>query len=655
VARIEKLLIANRGEIATRIMRTARDMGIATVAVYSDADDGAPFTRVADEAVRLPGAAPVETYLRSDLILAAARTTAADAIHPGYGFLSENGSFARACEQAGIIFVGPPPSAIEAMASKIEAKRLMAQAGVPILPGFVVEEGSDGGRLRTQAEQVGFPVMVKAAFGGGGRGMRVVDQPDQLAEAVAQARREATSAFGDGTVFLERFVEAPRHVEVQVFGDRHGNVVHLFERECSIQRRHQKIIEESPSPAVDASLRELLGQTAVAAAKAIGYVGAGTVEFVLDPGGDFYFLEVNTRLQVEHPVTEMVTGLDLVRLQLEVADGKPLGANVTEATLHGHAIEARLYAENVPAGFVPASGALRRFRIPSSDHVRVDAGYEDGSVVSTFYDAMLAKIIAWAPDRDEAIDRLSDTLIRSTIEGVATNRALLVRTLRSDDFRSGRTDTAFLERHDPAVLGRPLYQAAAPALHAHGAAAYEMARSARAAPVPVGVPTGWRNVGGGTAPLVFEIDGQRIVVPGRIQEFDGITVVDADGESVTMLSDGVRRRYRVERSGSTWYVESALGATTLDAIARFPEPESLVAEGSLVAPMPGTVVSVTVGEGESVTAGQVLVTLEAMKMEHSLRAPGSGTVSEVRVQPGDQVGGGTILVVVDESEVPPPR
>jgi acetyl/propionyl-CoA carboxylase alpha subunit len=650
MTRIEKLLIANRGEIATRIMRTAREMAIATVAVYSDPDEGAPFARQADEAVRLPGSTPADTYLRSDLILAAARATGADAIHPGYGFLSENGSFARACEEAGVVFVGPPASAIDAMASKIEAKLMMAQAGVPVLPGFVIEEGTDSGRLAQQAQQVGFPVMVKAAFGGGGRGMRVVGAADQLVESVAQAQREAASAFGDGTVFLERFVEAPRHVEVQIFGDRHGRVVHLFERECSIQRRHQKIVEEAPSPAVDGALRELLGQTAVAAAKAIGYVGAGTVEFVLDQHGDFYFLEVNTRLQVEHPVTEMVTGLDLVRLQLEVAAGKPLSDQVTEAALHGHAIEARLYAEDVPGGFLPTSGRLGRFRIPGSGSVRVDAGYEAGSVVSTFYDAMLAKVIAWAPDREEAIDRLSDALTHSTIEGLITNRALLVRTLRSDDFRRGQTDTAFLERHDPEVLGRPLYLADAPVLHAHAAAAHKIATGAGAGPAPATVPSGWRNVGGGTASLNFELDGRRITVPGRIQEFDGISLAGIDGDSVSMVSDGVRRRYRVERSGPMWYVESPLGATALEEIERFPTPGSLVAEGSLVAPMPGTVVSVSAGVGESVTAGQVMVTIEAMKMEHSLRAPGSGTVSEVRVRPGDQVASGSILVVVDEHE-----
>jgi acetyl/propionyl-CoA carboxylase alpha subunit len=490
--------------------------------------------------------------------------------------------------------------------------------------------------------------MVKAAFGGGGRGMRVAHRPDQVADAVAEAQREAASAFGEGTVFLERFVEAPRHVEVQVFGDQYGNVVHLFERECSIQRRHQKIIEESPSPAVDGTRRDQLGQTAVAAAKAIGYVGAGTVEFVMDQQGDFYFLEVNTRLQVEHPVTEMVTGLDLVRLQLEVASGQPLSDELAEASLHGHAIEARLYAEDVPAGYLPTSGRLRRFRIPSSSAVRVDAGYGDGSVVSTFYDAMLAKVIAWAPDRPGAIDRLADALGRASIEGVVTNRPLLVRTLRSDDFRSGRTDTAFLERHDPAVLGRPLYRSDAPVLHAHAAAAYEIASSAGAGPVPRTVPSGWRNVGGGTAPLVFDVDGRRIAVPSRIQEFEGVHVIDVDGDEVSMYSDGVRRQYRVSRSGPTWYVESALGATTLQEIERFPAPGSLVSEGSLIAPMPGTVVSVRVAEGDSVTASQVLVTIEAMKMEHSLRAPSAGRVSAVRVAPGEQVNNGTVLVVVDE-------
>src|SRR3954471_15015577 len=365
---IGKLLVANRGEIAARVMRTAHDLGISTVAVYSDPDAGAPFVRLADEAVRLPGSSPSETYLRGDLVVAAARATGADAVHPGYGFLSENAGFARACAQAGLTFVGPSPEAIEAMGSKTAAKERMAAAGVPTLPGVVVHDGTD---LAGAGAQIGYPVLVKAAFGGGGRGMRIVRSEDELTEAVAGARREAASAFGDGTVFLERFVERPRHVEVQIVGDTHGTVVHLFERECSIQRRYQKIIEEAPSPAVTPELRAELGAAAVAAAKAIDYVGAGTVEFVLDQDGRFFFLELNPRLQVEHRVTELVPGLALVRVQLQVADGEPLPDEVTSASITGHAVEVRLYAEDVAAGFLPATGTLHRFRVPELPGVRV--------------------------------------------------------------------------------------------------------------------------------------------------------------------------------------------------------------------------------------------------------------------------------------------
>jgi acyl-CoA carboxylase subunit alpha len=647
---ITKLLIANRGEIAARIARTARAMGIATVAVYSDADQDAPFTRVVDESVHLPGSAPGETYLRGDLIVDAALRVGADAVHPGYGFLSENAAFARSCGDAGITFVGPPPSAIEAMGSKIEAKRLMAEAGVPVLPGFTVEGAIGRDLLPSEAERVGYPIMVKAAFGGGGRGMRVVHHPDELLDGVAQAEREAASAFGDGTVFLERFVESPRHIEVQVFGDTQGNVVHLFERECSIQRRHQKIIEESPSPAVDDALREHLGATAVSAAKAIGYVGAGTVEFVMDPAGNYFFLEVNTRLQVEHPVTEMITGLDLVRVQLDVASGKPLPPDVTDATVTGHAVEARLYAEDVPAGFLPASGVLRRFDIPVGDGVRVDAGYADGSTVSTFYDAMLAKVIAWAPSRDEAIDRLSHALRETAVHGVVTNRALLVRILATDDFRSGRTDTGFLERHDPIELGRPLLEPGAAVLHAHAVGAFQIAGTARHSPVPAGIPMGWRNVGGGSAPLEFVVEGETVSVPSRIQEFEGITIPLIDDAQVVVEQDGVRRTCAVLGAGDdrTWYVDSPLGSTAVDAVDRFPEPGAALIHGSLVAPMPGTVTSVRVAVGDRVTGGQAVVTVEAMKMEHSLRTPYPGTVAEVRVQPGAQVANGEVLVIVDE-------
>ncbi len=447
---IRTLLVANRGEIAVRIMSTARAMGIRTVAVYSDPDADAPHVAAADLAVRLVGSTPGDTYLRGDLILAAAVSTGADAIHPGYGFLSENAGFARACATAGVTFVGPSPEAIDAMGSKIAAKELMHAAGVPVLPGATVHDGED---IAVIGADVGFPLIVKAAFGGGGRGMRVVTDPADLVAAVQSAQREAASAFGDGTVFMERFVSSPRHVEVQIFGDHHGTLIHLFERECSIQRRHQKIIEEAPSSAVSPGVRAALGEAAVTAARALGYVGAGTVEFVMAPDGSFAFLEVNTRLQVEHPVTEAITGLDLVRLQLTVAEGRPLPPEALDAAITGHAIEARLYAEDVAAGYLPVSGRVERLRVDAPG-VRVDTGYGDGSTVSTFYDAMLAKVIAWAPTRDEATRKLADALAGAHLHGVTTNRDLLVGILRHPEFAGGATDTGFLERHDPAALGR---------------------------------------------------------------------------------------------------------------------------------------------------------------------------------------------------------
>jgi len=407
VPAMTKLLIANRGEIAARIIRSAHALGIATVAVYSDPDAAAPYVTLADEAVRLPGAAPADTYLRGEEIIAAAATAGADAVHPGYGFLSENAGFARSCADAGLTFVGPRPETIEAMGDKVRAKAIMAEADVPVLPSATVTDTTDLDQVSAAGAAVGFPLLVKAAFGGGGRGMRLVADPAELAEAVSSARREAASAFGDGTVFLERFVTDPRHVEVQILGDAHGDVVHLFERECSIQRRYQKIVEECPSPAVDDDLRDALTAAAVAAGWAIGYTGAGTVEFVLDRDGGFYFLEMNTRLQVEHPVTEAVTGLDLVELQLRIAEGEPLPASARQARISGHAIEARLYAEDVPAGFVPTTGTLYRFAFPPAPGIRVDTGFRDGSAVSPHYDAMLAKVIAHGPTRADAARRLA--------------------------------------------------------------------------------------------------------------------------------------------------------------------------------------------------------------------------------------------------------
>ena len=453
---MRKVLIANRGEIARRVMRTCREMGIDTVAVFSEPDRSAPFVGEADEAVALGGAAPAESYLRVDKLLDAARRTGADAVHPGYGFLSENSEFARACADAGLVFIGPPPAVIAAMGSKLEAKRRMAGAGVPMLPSGEIQAGK-AADVEHVAKEIGLPLLVKASAGGGGKGMRIVREAGELADAVVSARREAESAFGDGTVYLERYLEGARHVEVQIFGDVHGNVVHLGERECSIQRRHQKIVEESPCTALDAKGRAAICDAAVAGGRAIGYVGAGTVEFLLAGDGRFYFLEVNTRLQVEHPVTEMVTGLDLVRMQIDVARGARLPRQEDLPLAHGHAIEVRLYAEDAEREYLPQTGTLQRFEIDSSHRrtgLRVDTGVESGSVVGVHYDPMLAKVIAWAPSRDEAAAKLARALERARIHGVRTNRRLLCGILRHSEFLSGRTDTGFLERN-PADDPRP--------------------------------------------------------------------------------------------------------------------------------------------------------------------------------------------------------
>ncbi|HET6664591.1 MAG TPA: biotin carboxylase N-terminal domain-containing protein, partial [Acidimicrobiales bacterium] len=445
------VLVANRGEIARRVFRTCRRLGIGTVAVFSDADADAPHVRDADAAVHLPGTASADTYLRGDLIIEAAQRSGADAIHPGYGFLSEDASFAAAVIAAGLTWIGPPAAAIDAMGSKLAAKARMAAAGVPVLPGGDVT-GLDDGALLTLAEPTGYPVLIKASAGGGGRGMRLVGDAGELLDAVVSAQREAASAFGDGTVFVERYVQQPRHVEVQVIADAHGTVVDLFERECSIQRRHQKIVEEAPSPAVDDDLRRRMGKAAVAAAAEVGYIGAGTVEFVLTPDGTFAFLEMNTRLQVEHPVTEEIAGLDLVEVQLRVAAGEPLGPEVIDAEIDGHAIEVRLYAEDPAAAYRPSTGTVERFDVPGAEGIRVESGVDDGSSVSPHYDPMLAKVIAWAPTRREAAARLSSALRRSLIHGVTTNRDLLVAVLEHPEFLAGATDTGFLDRNDPAGL-----------------------------------------------------------------------------------------------------------------------------------------------------------------------------------------------------------
>ncbi|MGC8480185.1 MAG: acetyl/propionyl/methylcrotonyl-CoA carboxylase subunit alpha [Acidimicrobiales bacterium] len=662
MSRIRTLLIANRGEIAARIIRSAHALDIETIAVFSDADAHAPYVSLADRAVALHGNAPSETYLDRHKIIEAARLTGADAIHPGYGFLSENASFAQACADAGICFVGPPPAAIAAMGSKVAAKEMMAAAGVPVLPGISIapDEELSGDLLAQASDGIGYPILVKAAFGGGGRGMRAVTQPDALLESIASARREAASAFGDGTVFLEHYVESPRHIEVQIFADTQGNTVHLFERECSIQRRFQKIIEEAPSPAVSESQRAELGQAAVAAAKAMGYIGAGTVEFVMGRDGRFFFLEVNTRLQVEHPVTEMITGLDLVKLQLQVAEGKPLPPEAHTPMQHGHAIEVRLYAEDVEAGFLPATGRIHRFVIPEIEGIRVDAGVTEGSEVGVHYDPMLAKIIAWGADRDEARRRLARALAHTELYGVTSNRELLVGILREEEFAAGSIDTAYLVRHEPAALVASVRHPLSMTLHSLAAALAAQARRRAEAPTQRTIPSGWRNVHNAPQLQRYRIDGTEVEVHYSItrsgitastngEPIEGLILWDAHPDSVDLEFGGVRYLVRISIVGDSTYVQSGLGTSLLEEVARFPEPGATDAVGSLVAPMPGTVVRVEVSPGERVAQGTPVVVLEAMKMEHTVRAPHDGTVTEVRVGVGEAVDVGAVMAVMEEA------
>ncbi len=638
---ISRLLVANRGEIARRVFRTCRDLGIETVAVFSDPDAALPHASEADLAVRLPGATPAETYLDQDAILAAAAASGADAVHPGYGFLSENAGFAEAVTAKGLTWVGPPPSAISAMGLKVEAKRLMRTAGVPVLPDL------DPGEITT------FPVLVKASAGGGGRGMRVVETADALGDAIESARREAESAFGDPAVFCEPLLTGARHIEVQVLADTHGTVWTLGERECSIQRRHQKVIEEAPSPAVDSELRQRLSEAAAAAARAIGYTGAGTVEFMLSPDGGFFFLEVNTRLQVEHPVTECVFGVDLVALQIEVAEG---------AALHdpprprGHAIEARLYAEDPAEGYRPHSGTLHAFEVPGVDvefrvpdgyGLRLDAGVVSGSVVSTFYDPMLAKVIAYAPTRAAAARRLASALAGARVHGLVTNRDQLVNTLRHEAFTGGATDTGFLDRHDTTAR---LAGDDAVRLSALAAALAQAAANRASARVLRNLPGGWRNVPSQPQRVSFEggIEVEYLLTRDGLTGHDGVSLVEASPDRVVLDRDGVRLRLAVARHGASVHVDSVLGPVTLTPLERLPDPAEQVAPGTLLAPMPGSVVRVAVKEGDTVERGQPMLWLEAMKMEHQIVAPAAGVVSALHAEVGRQVESGAVLAVVAE-------
>jgi propionyl-CoA carboxylase alpha chain len=639
---ISRLLVANRGEIARRVFRTCRDLGIETVAVFSDPDAGFPHAVEADLAVRLPGAAPADTYLDQEAVLAAAKAAGADAIHPGYGFLSENAGFAEAVIGAGLTWVGPPPAAIAAMGLKTEAKRLMGDAGVPVLPDLDPEAVT------------AFPVLVKASAGGGGRGMRVARSAADLPGAIESARREAESAFGDPAVFCEPLLTGARHIEVQVLADTHGTVWTLGERECSIQRRHQKVIEEAPSPAVDSQLRQHLSEAAAAAARAIGYTGAGTVEFMLAPDGGFFFLEVNTRLQVEHPVTECVYGVDLVALQIEVAEGAALR---DPPRPRGHAMEARLYAEDPAEAYRPHSGTLHAFEVPGVDAefrvparygLRLDAGVASGSIVSTHYDPMLAKLIAYAPTRAAAARRLATALAGARIHGPVTNRGQLVNTLRHEAFLAGATDTGFLDRHDTTA---PLAGDDAVRLSALAAALAQAAANRAEATVLRDLPSGWRNVPSQPQRIAFEgIEvAYRLTRDGLVADgHDGTELVEAGPEEVVLDSAGVRLRFAVARAGGRVHVESVLGPVTLTPLERLPDPAEQVAPGTLLAPMPGSVIRIAVNEGDTVERGQPMLWLEAMKMEHQILAPAAGVVATLHAEVGRQVETGAVLAVVTE-------
>jgi propionyl-CoA carboxylase alpha chain len=648
IVTIKRLLVANRGEIASRVFATCRRLGIGTVAVHSDADAGLPYVAEADLAVRLPGDSPADTYLRADLLVEAAHAAGADAVHPGYGFLSEDAAFARAVIDAGLTWVGPDPESIELMGSKVEAKKRMADAGVPLLTDLdpAAVSGAD------------LPVLVKASAGGGGRGMRVVRGLAALPAAVEAASAEALSAFGDGTVFVERFVEHGRHVEVQVVGDL-GGVVVFGDRDCSVQRRHQKVVEEAPAPGLTDVTRRALHDAARAAAEAIGYRGAGTVEFLLDPADEqFWFLEMNTRLQVEHPVTELVHGVDLVERQLRVAEGSlrdthSAGESPEVLTPRGHAVEVRLYAEDPARDWQPQSGVLTGFDIPLLPGVRVDAGYVAGSTVTTHYDAMLAKVVAHAATRSDAVRLLASALSGARIHGVATNRDLLLRVLRSDAFAVGDVSTDFLDRHGlvdhetgPDQVSLSAF-AAAVALAEHGAATRTVQR---------GVPVGWRNVVSAPHTTRFDHRGAEVVVPwlggrGGYSSADGaMTVVAASPTLVVVERQGVRHRCEVAVTERSVDVDTVAGHVALRRTPRFVDPADQVASGSLLAPMPGSVVSLAVAPGAKVGAGQPVLVLEAMKMQHTVTAPHAGVVSEINVTVGDQVAGGDVLAVVEEED-----
>ena len=661
----DKILIANRGEIACRVIRTARRLGIRTVAVYSDADAGALHVTMADEAYRIGPAPARESYLKVEAILEAAARGGAQAVHPGYGFLSENAAFAEACGSAGVVFIGPPPGAIRAMGSKSAAKEILSKAGVPLVPGYH-GDSQEPGRLRDEAGRIGFPVLIKASAGGGGKGMRVVSRPADFGDALASAVRESLASFGDDRVLLEKYLARPRHVEFQVFCDAKGNAVHLFERDCSIQRRHQKVLEEAPAPGVKASLRAKMGAAAVSAARAIGYVGAGTVEFLLTEDGSFYFMEMNTRLQVEHPVTEMITGQDLVEWQLRVAAGEALPVGQRELGIGGHAIEARICAEDPGRGFLPSVGRLAHLRAPAeSTNVRIDTGVRQGDEVSVHYDPMIAKLVVWDTDRESALRRLRKALAEFQVVGVATNIGFLESVAAHPSYAAWELDTGFIDRHRAALFPDPrpapdraLALASLDVLLRNAREAERAARASSDPHSPWNRTNGWRLNSGNHHDLHFA-DGDRTVravahygTDGYLLELPGGEILargelDAAGDLLADLG-GTRVKATVVRHGNSLTVLDQGGAHVLtlhDPHALSGEEEAVA--GKLTAPMPGKVVAVMVREGETVEKGKTLLVLEAMKMEYAITAPRGGVVARLRHAVGDLVGEGTELIVID--------
>ncbi len=660
----KKILIANRGEIACRVAATARRLGVRTVAVYSDADAQALHVRSCDEAVHVGGNAPRDSYLQWQRIIDAAKATGAQAVHPGYGFLSENEDFARACADNGLVFIGPPATAIAAMGSKSAAKTLMEKAGVPLVPGY---HGSNNepAFLAAEAERMGYPVLIKASAGGGGKGMRRVDRPEDFIEALASCQREAQSSFGDSHVLVERYVTRPRHIEIQVFGDTQGQCVYLFERDCSVQRRHQKVLEEAPAPGMSAQRRAEMGAAAVAAAKAVGYVGAGTVEFIAEPSDDgdlrFYFMEMNTRLQVEHPVTEAITGLDLVEWQLRVASGQPLPLRQDQLQMRGHAIEARICAENPDANFLPATGSLHVARWPqhvaferSDELPRVDSGVREGDAISPHYDSMIAKLIVWGEDRAQALARLSAALDATHIMGLNTNVAFLRRVVASHSFATADLDTALIERERPALFEAPPLP---DEIAAAGVAAHVLAHEATLEGAdPWSRRDGWRLHGGAHRRLSLDRAGT-LLAPTLVRLHDGATVLQLNGQRwpliSTPLGDGrfdvqlgsQRLTLSVYAHGERFAVFAAQGSAVLSDYDPIAHAADGAAEGGrLTAPMPGKVVSFLTRVGDTVQRGQALAVMEAMKMEHTISAPHDGVVEELLYAVGDQVAeGGELL------------